>query len=135
VRRGAFERRRLSRFEHYLQARQLRADDGLEPVRCCCNCRLVGWLAHAGAVKLEAGTFKSTEAIVLTYASLVFGVIDTGEPDPDKRTEHAWQSNDYALDELRKFPTFEEPTEHELLVDPAPSWTLAGYLPTDRGLP
>lgn len=135
MKRGRFERRLVTCWEKYQHARQLRADAGFEPVRCCCNCRLVGWLTHSGAVKLEAGTFKSTERIVLTYASLVFGVIETGEVDPDKRTEHAWQSDDYTLDELRKFPTFEEPTEHELLVDPAPSWTLAGYLPTDRGMP
>ncbi len=135
MKRGRFERRHVSCWEKYQLARATRAEDGFEPVRCCCNCRLVGWLTHSGAVKLEAGTFKSTERIVLTYASLVFGVIETGEVDPDKRTEYAWQSNDYTVDELAKFPTFDLPTEHELLVDPAPSWTLAGYLPTERGLP
>lgn len=129
--RGAFTRRRLTRWEKYQLARQVRADDGFDPVRCCCNCRLVGWLKHAGAVKLEAGTFKSTDAIVLTWSSLVFGVIDTGEPDPDQRTENAWQSNDYTLEQLAQFPTFDLPTEHELLVDPAPSWTLARYQSAD----
>ena len=131
--RGGFERRHVSRWELYQLARATRAEEGFEPVRCCCNCRLVGWLTHAGAVKLEAGTFKSTEEIVLSYSDILFGVIETGEPDPDKRSEHAWQSNDYTLEQLAQLPGFDLPTEHELLVDPAPSWTLASYLPTDRG--
>ncbi len=129
--RGRFERRRLSRFEKYLRVRQLRANDGFEPVRCCCTCYLRGWLKHAGAVRIEAGEFRSAPEVVLTYASLTFGVIDTGEVDPDKRTEQAWQSNDYTLDQLAQFPDFERPTEAELLVDPAPSWTLARYQSAD----
>ena len=133
--RGGFERRRLTRWESYQLARATRAEEGFEPVRCCCDCRLRGWLKHAGAARIEAGEFRSTPEVVLTYASIRFGVIDTGEPDPDKRHEHAWQSNDYTLEQLAQFPDFDLPTEHELLVDPAPSWTLAGYLPTDRGVP
>jgi hypothetical protein len=102
-------------------------------VRCCCSCELLGWLKHAGAVRIEAGEFRSTPEIVLTYATIMFGVLETGEPDPHKRSESAWQSNDYTLAQLAQFDDFDLPTEHERLVDPRPSWTLAGYLPTDRG--
>lgn len=131
--RGGFERRRLTRWENYQLARATRAEEGFEPVRCCCSCELLGWLKHAGAVRIEAGEFRSTPEIVLTYATIMFGVLETGEPDPHERSESAWQSNDYTVEQLAQFPDFDLPTEHERLVDPRPSWTLAGYLPTDRG--
>ena len=132
--RGQFERRRLTRWESYQRGRQVRADEGFEPVRCCCTCELLGWLKHTGAARIETGDSRSTPEIVLTYARLMFGVLETGEADPDKRGEYAWQSDDYTIEQLRQFPDFDLPTEHEQLVDPRPSWTLAGYLPTNRGI-
>lgn len=121
------ERRRQAveaKFRQYVRIREARREQGFAPVRCCCDCSLLGWLrdmpaldgqGDARVLSHEAGP-RLGAVIVLDEDRLSFGTEHTGRTAPE--TERAWKSRDYSLDDLDLLPGFERPTDRELQLDP-----------------